>query len=129
MRFMMMIRSDESAPMSFVPTHELMDAIGKLSDEMTAAGVLLDTGGLLPSAKGARLDLAGGAITLTDGPFTETKELIGGYAILRAKSKEEAIQLGTQFLQVHADILGPSCQMIMEIRQMMDASDVGAGNN
>jgi hypothetical protein len=97
-----------------------MAAIGKLTEEMTRAGVILETGGLLPSSKGARVRLAGGKLTVTDGPFSEAKELIGGYAIARLNSKEEAVQMGRDFLKLHGDVLGPSYQGECEIRQMSE---------
>jgi hypothetical protein len=99
-----------------------MAAIGKLSEEMINAGILLDLGGLLPSSKGARINVKQGKLIVTDGPFSEAKELIGGYAILQVKSKEEAIERGRRFMQVHADVLGPAYDGELEIRQMPDGS-------
>jgi hypothetical protein len=122
MRFMLMAKNEEEG--SVLPTPELMAAIGKLTQELAQSGVLVDTGGLQPTARGAHLKLAGGKITVTDGPFTEAKEIIGGYAIVQVKSREEAVELGKRFLQVHADVLGPSCEMQSEIRQMYDPSDL-----
>jgi hypothetical protein len=119
MRFIMLVKTDEKKQ-SGPPSPELMAAIGKLTEEMTRAGVVLETGGLLPSTKGAKLRLGRGKITVTDGPFTESKELIGGYAILRADSKKEAIEHGRRFMQAHADTLGPSYEAEVEIRQLMD---------
>jgi hypothetical protein len=110
------------------PTAELMAAIGKLTDEMRKSGVLVSTGGLYPSAKGARLRLSGGKITVTDGPFTETKEMIGGYAIVRVNSKEEALELSRRFMQIHADVLGPGYELDAEARQMYEPSDPVPGN-
>ena len=75
-------------------------------------------GGLTSSARGARIRLAAGRLTVFDGPFVETKELLGGYAILKAASKPEAIELGRRFMQIHADILGPGAEMELEIREM-----------
>jgi hypothetical protein len=97
-----------------------MAAIGKLAQEMAQAGVLIEKGGLAPSAKGARIRLSRGALTVVDGPFTESKELVGGYAVFRVGSKAEAVELGRRFLQVHADILGPEHLMELEIREMVD---------
>lgn len=114
MRFMMMIKTPEAGP----PSVELLAAVGKLSQEMAAAGVLLEAGGLASSAKGARVRLAGAKVTVLDGPFTESKELIGGFAILQAASKADAIELGRRFMQVHADILGPHYEAECEIREM-----------
>ena len=103
MRFISMVKTAESGP----PSPELMGAIGKLAQDTAQSGVLMELGGLLPSARGARMRLARGGIRVTDGPFTESKELVGGYAIFSVASKAEAIELGRRFLQVHADILGP----------------------
>jgi hypothetical protein len=80
-----------------------MAAMGKLIDEMTREGTLLSTEGCQPSAKGARVRLSGGKITVTDGPFIETKELVGGFAIIQAESKDEAIELTKLFLKVAGD--------------------------
>ena len=77
--------------------------MGKLIEEMTKSGALLATEGCLPSADGARVRLSKGKITVTDGPFTEAKELIAGFALIEAKSKAEAIELAKRFLQVAGD--------------------------
>ena len=122
MRFISMVKTAETDR----PNPELMGAVGRLAQELTEAGVLLEMGGLLPSANGARMRLSRGGISVTDGPFIETKELIGGYAIFKADSKAEAIELGRQFLQVHADILGPEYVMEVEIREMFDPSGDGS---
>ena len=116
MRFMSIVKGPETGP----PSQKLMDAIGQLAQEMLQKGVMLDMGGLLPSASGARIRLAGGKLTVTDGPFTEAKEVVGGDAILKAASKGKAIEQGRRFMQLHADILGPDHQMELEIRQMFD---------
>jgi len=98
------------------PSPEHVAAMGKLIDTMVKAGVLLSTEGCQPSSKGARVRLRNGQVSVTDGPFTETKELIGGFAILQAKSKEEAIELTKRFLAVAGD--GET-----EIRQLYEPSD------
>ena len=82
MRFMIMFKANKEYEAGLPPPAELMGAIGKLSNEMTAAGVLLGTGGLFPSSKGVRVRAKGGKLLVTDGPFAETKELVGGYAIV-----------------------------------------------
>jgi hypothetical protein len=82
------------------PSQQEMADMGQLIEEMAKAGVLIATDGLQPSSKGARVRLSGGKFTVIDGPFTETKELIAGYAIIQAKSKEEAIELTKRFLKV-----------------------------
>ena len=82
------------------PTEKEMADMGQLIEDMAKAGVLIATDGLQPSSKGARVRISGGKFTVIDGPFTETKELIAGYAIIQAKSKEEAIELTKRFLKV-----------------------------
>lgn len=96
------------------PTQEEMAKMGKLVEEGMKAGWLLATEGCLPSALGARVRSSNGKLSVTDGPFTESKEVVGGFAILRANSKEEAIQLAKDFLQVAGD---GEC----EIRQIFEA--------
>ena len=104
------------------PDSRLLAAMGKHAEEMAKAGLLLGTGGLLPSARGARVRAADGRLSVTDGPFVESKELIGGYAILEAPSRERAIELGRQFMQIHVDVLGPAYQGELEIRQMYEGA-------
>ena len=123
MRYMMMVKADADYEAGAPPDPRLLAAIGKLSEDMTKAGVLLEMGGLLPSSTGARVRVAGGKLSVTDGPFAEAKELIGGYAILRANSKEDAIRLGSDFMQLHAEVLGPAYTGELEIRQLFDPSD------
>ena len=82
------------------PTQEEMAAMGKLIEEGMREGSLLSTEGCLPTALGARVRRDGDTISVTDGPFTESKEVVGGFAILQAASKEEAIQLARNFLKV-----------------------------
>jgi hypothetical protein len=116
MRFMMMIKSAEGMP----PNPALIGAIGKLSQDLSVAGTLLEAGGLAPSTKGARVRVSGAKVIVTDGPFTETKELTGGFAIMKASSRAEAIELARRFMQVHADILGPAYEAECEVREMFD---------
>ena len=129
MKYMMMVKLDGKSEagrkydVGMPPPAELEAAMGKLIGEMAKAGVLVDTGGLLPMSKGARIRAAGGKLTVTDGPFIESKEVIGGYAILRAKSKEEALKMGEDFMKLHVDILGASYEGELEIRQMFDPAD------
>jgi hypothetical protein len=100
MRFLSIYKTVErNAP----PSQEEMARMGKLVEDGMKAGFLLATEGCLPSALGARVRSSGGKMTVTDGPFTEAKEVVGGFAILEAKSKEEAIQLAKDFLQVAGD--------------------------
>jgi hypothetical protein len=120
MRFMMMVKADKDYEAGAPPSPELMAAIGKLTEDMAKTGVLVEAGGLLPSSKGARVRVSGGRLTVIDGPFTEAKELIGGYAILKANSRAEAVELGKNFMQVHADVLGPAYHGELEIRQLAE---------
>jgi hypothetical protein len=129
MRFMMIVKGDKNYEAGIPPSPELMAAVGKLTQEMMKAGVVIGNGGLLPSSAGARVRVAGGKMTVTDGPFAEAKELIGGYAIVEAKSKQEAIELGKDIMKVHADILGTSYEGELEIRQMFNPGDCGSGRN
>ena len=97
MKFLSMYKSVEK---NVPPSQEAMAKMGKLVEEGMKAGWLTATEGCLPSALGARVRSTNGKLSVTDGPFTESKELVGGFAILRANSKEEAIQLAKDFLQV-----------------------------
>jgi hypothetical protein len=83
------------------PPPAMMEAMGKLIEKFTKEGTLVDTGGLAPSKEGFRMRLAGGKLTTTDGPFAETKELIGGWAILQAGSKAEIVRATTEFMDLH----------------------------
>src|SRR5262245_38344091 len=96
-RFLSIYKSRETG---VPPTPEHMATMQKLIEDMSAAGVLLGTEGCLPSAKGARVRITDGNFIIVDGPFTEAKELVGGFAIIEAKSKEEAIEHTKRFLQV-----------------------------
>ena len=95
MRFMMIYKPADTKDMEagVPPTQDEIVKMGTFIDEMAKSGVLLATDGLQPSSKGARVRLSGGKLTVTDGPFTETKELIAGFAIVQVKSKREAIEL------------------------------------
>jgi hypothetical protein len=112
MRFISMIRIEENTGQ--VPSEQLMSDMGKLIEELTRAGQLISTAGLRPTSEGVRVRLRRGKTSLADGPFTETKEVIGGYAILEAKSKAEAIELTQRFLKVHGDEWDIEC----EVRQL-----------
>jgi hypothetical protein len=127
MRFMMMAKADKSYEAGAPPDPRLMQAMAKWSEEQAKAGVLLLSEGLFPSSRGARLEVSGGRLSITDGPFAEARELIGGFAIVRVPSKAEAIEIGKQFLKLHQDILGPAWEGQCEIRQVFDPSDFAAG--
>jgi len=122
MRFMMIVKSAEKWGF---PPKELMDAIGKLSEDAVKAGTMLGNGGLLPTATGTRVRLSGGKLTVTDGPFTEAKEVVGGYAQFELKSKEEAVEATTRFMELHK-IHWPGWEGETEVRQMYEPEDCGS---
>jgi hypothetical protein len=100
MRFLSVYRTSEN---SQPPTPGHMAEMQKLIDEMTSAGVLLATEGCMPSVNGARIRLDQGKVTVTDGPFAESKELIAGFALLQTRSREEAVEWARRFLAVAGD--------------------------
>jgi hypothetical protein len=122
MRYMMIVKHKEAQGM---PPKELMDAIGKLTEEAIKDGTLLGNGGLLPTAAGANVRLSGGRVTVTDGPFTEAKEIIGGYALFELKSKEEAVEGARHFMELHKKHW-PGWEGETEVREMMMMQDCAA---
>jgi len=104
------------------PPQPLMDAIAKLSEEAVQAGTMLGNGGLTPTAQGARVRLSGGQVTVTDGPFTEAKEVIGGFAQFELASKEEAVQGAVRFMELHKKHW-PGWEGETEVRQMFGPND------
>ena len=119
MRFLSIYKTVErSAP----PTQEEMATMGGLIQEGMKAGWLLATEGCLPTALGARVRRSGGNVNVTDGPFTEAKEMVGGFAILKANSKAEAIALARKFLEVAGE---GEC----ELRQLYEAGADCVGSN
>jgi hypothetical protein len=127
MKFMLTANATRDSEAGAPPDPRLIAAIGKLTEDLARAGVLVGTGGLAPSSTGAQVRLSGGKVTVTDGPFAESKEVLGGYAIVDVKSKKEAIELARRFWQIHAEILGPAYEGSGEVRQMFDPSDCGPG--
>lgn len=116
MQFMMLIKATKDYEAGVSPSPELEAGMAKLTGEGTRAGVLLASGGLEPSSKGTRLRYADGKYTVIDGPFTETKELIGGYAIVQAGSRNEAIELANRVVNVH--ISAGVAEVEIEIRPL-----------
>lgn len=114
MRFLSMVRINERAGQK--PSAQLMEDMGRLMAEMTANGSLLDTAGLQPTAAGKRVRLSHGRQTVVDGPFTEAKEVVGGYAMLQAASMDEALEITRRFLAVH----GEEWEIECEVRQVME---------
>ncbi|SDT35898.1 YciI family protein [Bradyrhizobium canariense] len=112
MRFMYIVK--HPGP-SATPTPELMEAMHKLADRETKAGRMLDSGGLMPVETGAQVRIAGGKLSVIDGPFVETKEIVGGYAIFELRDKQEAVAMAKEFMQLHLDHL-PGWEGTCELR-------------
>jgi len=118
MRYLSIYKSVET---NTPPSLEHMTRMGALIEETMKSGALLATEGCLPTSRGARVRLSGGKVTVTDGPFSESKEVIGGFAMLQANSKEEAIELVRKFLAVAGD---GEC----EIRELYTAPAAAPGD-
>jgi hypothetical protein len=110
-RYLSLVRIDESSAPSCGPSEELMQRMGELIEEVTKAGVMLDTAGLTPSAQGTRVRWEGGELSVTDGPFTESKEVVGGYALMQCKDMAEALEWTKRFLKVHEDYWTVTCEV------------------
>ena len=115
-RFLSMIRINEKEAQATLPDPGMDARMGALFEEITKAGVMLDTAGLTPTADGTRVTWSEGNLTYTDGPFTESKEVVGGYAILQAKDKAEALEWTKRFLQTHP----PQWKVTAEVRQIAE---------
>ena len=99
MRFFGYTLGDESVPMP-MPTQEDMEKMGAFVEEVTKAGVLIATGGMAPTSMGVKITLNNGEFTVVDGPFTEAKELVGGWALMECRDKDEAVEWSKRFLSV-----------------------------
>ena len=117
MRFMVLVKATKDSEAGKLPTKEEFAEMGKFNEEMIKAGVMLTGDGLQASSKGARIDYAGGKSVVTDGPFTETKELIAGFWLIQVKSKEEAVEWLKR---------APFREGQVEIRQVFEVSDFPA---
>jgi len=117
MRFMMLVipKAYEKAGADFVPPADLVARMTKYNESLTKAGVLLGLDGLTPPAKGSRVKFSGGKPNVTDGPFTESKELVGGYWMIQVKSKEEAVEWAQRAPMLDGDII--------EVRQVQEIED------
>jgi len=119
MKFMMLVKHPEN---SGPPPKELMDAIEKLTLEAAKDGTILGSGGLGPTAQSTRVRVSKGKLTVIDGPFTETKEVVGGYAQFELKSKEEAIEGAIRFMELHRKYW-PEWEGETEVRQIFGPED------
>src|SRR5450432_3550750 len=116
MKYMMIVKSSEK---SGPPPKELMEAIDKLAGEANKAGTMLGGGGLGPTVQGARVRISGGQLSVIDGPFTEAKEIIGGYAQFELKSKQEAVESAVRFMELHKKYW-PGWEGETEVREMYE---------
>jgi hypothetical protein len=117
MRFMVIVKADKDSEAGVLPSHDLLAEMGKFNEELVKAGVMLAGEGLQASSKGARVKFSGNKRTVTDGPFTETKELVAGFWLWQVRSKEEAIEWLKR---------APFREGEVEIRQVFEAEDFGA---
>jgi hypothetical protein len=117
MRFMVIVKADKNSEAGVMPSEQLLADMGKFNEELANAGVMLAGEGLHPSSKGARVKFSGGQRIVTDGPFTEAKELIAGFWLWEVKSKQEAIDWLKR---------APFEDTEVEIRQVFEAEDFGA---
>lgn len=118
MKFLMLIKHSESYRSQEIP-QGLMDAMGGFVTESMKSGVLLDTAGLKATAEGLKVRLSGGKLKITDGPFSEAKEIVGGYALVEVKSKEQAVQVAKDFMELHR-IHWPEFEGECEVRPLED---------
>ena len=122
MRYMMIVTGDENFAASGPPPAELMEAIGKLGEEAAKSGKMVSMGGLQHSSKGASVRIKNGKIVTTDGPFSEAKEVIGGFTILNLASRKEAIEEAVKFMELHRK-LWPGWEGETEVRPMYEGEE------
>ena len=120
MRFMMIVKANKDSEAGVLPDEKLIAVMTKYNQELGKAGMLIDLAGLQPSSKGARIKFSGEKRTVIDGPFAETKELIAGYWLIQAKSKEEAIEWAKRAPNPHGE-----GEAEIELRQLFELEDFG----
>lgn len=120
MQFLMLIKiaNDSDYSAGKPPPPELETAMGELMGEWSKAGAMVSAAGLKPTSHGARLRLNGGSVQLFDGPFTEAKEVIGGFFVLEAQDKPAAVEMTRRFVALHQQILGQDFVLECEVRQL-----------
>jgi hypothetical protein len=123
MRFMIVVKATKDTEAGAMPEEKLMAAMADYHQELAKAGVLLDASGLQPSSKGWRIKYAGDKRSVIDGPFTEAKELIAGYTIIQARSKDEALQWTKRF----PNPAGEGREAEIEVRQLFELEDFAPG--
>jgi len=122
MRYMFIVKGPEDLSKFGPPPASLMEAIEKLGEEGMRSGRMVSFGGLQPTSTGARMRIAKGKITTTDGPFSESKEVIGGFSIFNLASREEALEEARKFTELHVQHW-PAWEGEIEIRQMYEEQD------
>ncbi len=120
MRFMLMIKATQESEAGLPPSPELMAAVGQLTQEGMKSGIIISTGGLGPSSQGARIRASKGTLSVVDGPFAETKELIAGFAILEAPTRADAVEQARRMMDLHVKTLGPGYEGECEVRTMFE---------
>ena len=120
MRFMVMVKANQDTEAGVLPSKEMLETMGKFNEEMVKAGVMLAGEGLQPSSKGARIRFDQGKPTVTDGPFSETKELVAGFWMIQVKSKQDAIDWMKRCPPPMGNGAGE-----LELRQVFEAADFG----
>jgi hypothetical protein len=119
MRFLIMVKASRDSEAGVMPEEKLIGEMAQYHEELAKAGMLLDASGLQPTSKGWRIKYSGGRRTLTDGPFAETKELLAGYTLIKAKSREEAIEWTKRF----PNLAGEGKDAEIEVRQLFELDD------
>jgi hypothetical protein len=122
MRFMMIVKASKESEAGVMPSRKLLADMQQYNDELSKAGMLLDLSGLHPSAEAVRVRFSGGKTAVIDGPFAETRELVGGYWLIQAKSKEEAIEWARRAPNPNEHGDGE-----IEIRQLFELEDLASG--
>ena len=123
MRFMLIVKANKDSEAGILPSEQGLAAMAKFNEELVKAGVLLDAQGLKASSHGARVSFGGGKVKVTDGPFTETKELIAGYWIIQTKSRDEAIEWAKR--APFAQIPDHKGEAEVEVRPFFELEDFG----
>jgi hypothetical protein len=122
MRFMNFVRCPEDCG---APPQSFIDAMNRAAEDATRAGTLLDTGGLAPIARSTRVRLSDGKVTVIDGPYAEGKEVVGGYGVVAAASREEAVEGAVWLMNMHREHW-PGWEGEVEVRQILGPEDFAA---
>jgi hypothetical protein len=125
MRFMIVVKATKDTEAGKMPGEQMLASMLAYHEELAKAGVLLDASGLQPSSKGWRIKYGGAKRTVIDGPFSESKELIGGYTMIQVKSREEALEWSKRF----PNPVGEGADAEIEVRQLYELDDLGASKS